>query len=166
MLVSSIQAGQLNVARSPPGISPKIYRNYYISGMTASTGSYNISLQNSTSRTFKTLTVSFCDKSIQLVVMVSRTRPVSVLPARKITFKSGESPDRYNCVECKLLLQDPVQLSCGHRVCKNCADELISNAGEITPQCPECGDEISEEDGMKVSIYSRSANSSMLIAYN
>ena len=79
--------------------------------------------------------------------MVSKT--VSVLPARNVTFKDGESLDRYSCVKCISLLQDPVQLSCGHRVCKNCTDELIA---EITPQCPEYGDEISEEDGVKVSI--------------
>lgn len=78
------------------------------------------------------------------VVRVSRT--VS-LPRKN--FKDGESLDRYSCVKCNLLLQDPVQLSCGHRVCKICADELIS---ETTPQCPECGEEVSEEDGVKVDI--------------
>ena len=69
-------------------------------------------------------------------------------------FKESDSLDRYSCVKCESLLQDPVQLSCGHRVCKICADELISNTAsvETTPQCPECGDEISEEDGMKVSL--------------
>lgn len=53
-------------------------------------------------------------------------------------------------MKCEYLLRDPVQLSCGHRVCKHCADELIDNA-ETTPLCPECGDEITEEDGAKVS---------------
>ena len=67
-------------------------------------------------------------------------------------FKESDILDRYSCVKCDLLLQDPVQLGCGHRVCKHCADELIDNAGEITPQCPECEDEIS---GMRVSGFNR-----------
>ena len=65
-------------------------------------------------------------------------------------FNDSESFDRYSCMKCEYLLRDPVQLSCGHRVCKHCADELIDNA-ETTPLCPECGDEINEEDGAKVS---------------
>ena len=63
-------------------------------------------------------------------------------------FKDSESLDRYSCVKCDSLLRDPVQLGCGHRVCKLCADELIAN--KTTPQCPECDDDISEEDGVKV----------------
>ena len=77
------------------------------------------------------------------------SRPVGV--PKKI-FKDEENLGQYSCVKCNLLLQDPVQLSCGHRVCKICADELISNVDETTPQCPECGDEISDEDGMKVNL--------------
>ena len=65
-------------------------------------------------------------------------------------FKNTESLDRYSCVECSSLLCDPVQLGCGHRMCRQCADQLIDNA-ETTPQCPECDDEIDEEDGVKVS---------------
>ena len=72
----------------------------------------------------------------------------SVLAPREI-FKESESLDRYSCIKCNTLLRDPVQLSCGHRVCKQCADELIDNA-ETTPLCPDCGDEISEEEGVKV----------------
>lgn len=64
-------------------------------------------------------------------------------------FKESDSLDRYSCAKCDSLLKNPVQLGCGHRVCKNCADELIDNT-ETTPQCPECEDEISEEDGVKV----------------
>ena len=76
-------------------------------------------------------------------------RDITVEASRQI-FKESDRLDRYSCIECKSVLQDPVQLSCGHRVCKQCADELIDNA-ETTPLCPECGDEISEEDGAKVS---------------
>ena len=68
---------------------------------------------------------------------------------RKI-FKDSESVSQFSCSECRLLLEDPVQLSCGHRLCKCCADELVSN--ETTPKCPaaECNEEIVEEDGVKV----------------
>ena len=68
---------------------------------------------------------------------------------RQIFKAESETLSRYSCIKCELLLEDPVQLGCGHRVCKQCADELIDNA-ETTPQCPECGDEVSEEDGVKV----------------
>ena len=64
-------------------------------------------------------------------------------------FKDSESLDRYSCAKCHSLLRDPVQLGCGHRTCRHCADELIA-ANKTTPQCPECGDDISEEDGVKV----------------
>ena len=79
------------------------------------------------------------------MMMVARNN--SDIP-RKI-FKESESLDRYSCIKCNSLLQDPVQLSCGHRVCRHCADELIANT-KTTPQCPECDEEISEEDGAKV----------------
>ena len=75
----------------------------------------------------------------------------TVRVSRKI-FKDVENLQRYNCVRCNFLLQDPVQLGCGHRVCRRCADKLISNATTGTsPQCPDCGEEISEEDGVRVS---------------
>ena len=72
-------------------------------------------------------------------------------------FKESESLDRYSCIKCESLLQDPVQLSCGHRMYKHCADELIDNTEEI-PLCPECGDEISEEDGAKVKLIDRDSH--------
>ena len=45
------------------------------------------------------------------------------------------------------LLHVPVQLGCGHRMCKSCADDSLSKA---TPRCPECGDNIVDEDGVPV----------------
>lgn len=74
------------------------------------------------------------------------------MPGNKVPkkiFKNSDSLHRYSCIECNLLLQDPVQLGCGHRVCKTCADELIANH-ESTPKCPECKEVIDEEDGAKV----------------
>ena len=40
-----------------------------------------------------------------------------------------------------------MQAACGHRLCKTCADEIIKN--EATPQCPECGEDFDEEDGVQ-----------------
>lgn len=64
--------------------------------------------------------------------------------------KNHEDRGRFACTKCSSLLQDPVQISCGHRLCKSCVDELIVN--ESVPQCPECKDEIVEEEGVKVGI--------------
>ena len=54
---------------------------------------------------------------------------------------------QFSCVKCELLLRDPVQSACGHRLCKSCADDVI--AKEKIPKCPECGEEFDEEDGAK-----------------
>ena len=69
------------------------------------------------------------------------------ITAPRTVFKGAtqESYEQLCCVECNLLLKDPVQPACGHRLCKSCADELIEN--ETTPQCPECGEEFEEEEG-------------------
>ena len=69
---------------------------------------------------------------------------------RKI-FKSKEDVDRFYCPRCKSVLQEPVQITCGHRMCKSCADELL--ATEKVPTCVECNEEIVEEDGAKVNTY-------------
>ena len=66
----------------------------------------------------------------------------------KNVFKSDIAIDQFHCVNCKLLLKEPVQAACGHRLCKSCADEIIEN--ETKPQCPECGEEFDEEDGVQV----------------
>ena len=51
----------------------------------------------------------------------------------------------YTCTKCKLLLRDPVQPYCGHRICQSCADEIIAN--EIILCCPECGEIFDQDDG-------------------
>lgn len=43
-----------------------------------------------------------------------------------------------NCTSCKILLQDPVQLTCGHSFCRSCASDKLHNT-----QCPECKKEFS-----------------------
>ena len=50
-------------------------------------------------------------------------------------------------MKCNLLLNDPVQPACGHRLCKSCADSLIKE--EKSPRCPECNEMFDEEDGAK-----------------
>lgn len=67
----------------------------------------------------------------------------------KKLFKDSANVGRFSCLECNRLLDDPVQLAqCGHRLCRRCADELIIK--EMTPKCPECKEDINDEDGAKV----------------
>lgn len=54
---------------------------------------------------------------------------------------------RHLCCECNLLMRDAVQLGCGHRLCKSCADELVASP---MATCPDCKEDIEEEDGAKV----------------
>ena len=56
--------------------------------------------------------------------------------------------DRYICSECELLLKDPVQLPCKHRLCKSCApDGLLA-------RCPrnDCKKDFVQENGTMVSL--------------
>ena len=69
----------------------------------------------------------------------------------KENFRDGAAVDRLCCVECKLLLKDPVQISCGHRLCKSCADKLLDSGSAAL--CPECNEELEDEDGTMVSLY-------------
>ena len=70
-------------------------------------------------------------------------------------FKNNDDFDRYACLSCNQLLNDPVQLACGHRVCRSCAEKLIATAKEVgssPPRCPntDCNEELSDEDGANV----------------
>ena len=70
-------------------------------------------------------------------------------------FKNTGDFDRYSCLSCNGLLNNPVQLACGHRLCRSCAEKLITTAkeGKTTPKCPDtgCNEELSDEDGAYVS---------------
>ena len=81
----------------------------------------------------------------------NKKQSIATMPGSKVPkkiFKNSDSFDRYSCSKCNLLLKDPVQLGCGHRICRSCADELIAN--ESTSKCPDCKDDIDDEDGAKV----------------
>jgi len=43
-----------------------------------------------------------------------------------VNVRDIDSIDRqYKCIVCKLLLKDPIQLSCGHRQCESCIQKPI-----------------------------------------
>ena len=64
----------------------------------------------------------------------------------------GEIDSQYLCLYCSHIIRDPVQLNCGHRVCKSCANMLIQyvfdkhlNSNRLIvlfyrgpSKCPEC----------------------------
>lgn len=66
-------------------------------------------------------------------------------------FKNEVEFDRYSCSMCGNLLQDPVQLGCGHRLCRSCADRLVASE-TIALKCPagDCDEDVTEEDGAYV----------------
>ena len=74
------------------------------------------------------------------------------IEVQKKIFKNIDSETfaRHTCPRCKLLLSEAVQPSCGHRICKSCADEILDT--ETTPHCPVCDEEFDNEDGAYVSI--------------
>ena len=70
-------------------------------------------------------------------------------------FKNSGDFDRYSCLSCSQLLNDPVQLACGHRLCRSCAEKLITSAEKVEstpPRCPDtdCNEDLSDEDGAYV----------------
>ena len=92
------------------------------------------------------------------VYTLSALVPVK-MPGRDIIFKNAEELGRYSCAECSEILTDAVQLSsCGHRVCRSCAEQLTSEnddhggeGGSAEPRCPECKETIESEEGVHVS---------------
>ncbi len=82
-------------------------------------------------------------KEAAIVVLSMDTKDLSI-------FKDKETLARFLCPSCRHLLRDPVQPSCGHRLCKPCADTIIDN--EYPPCCPlkDCQEEFTTEDGAHV----------------
>jgi hypothetical protein len=76
---------------------------------------------------------------------------MSGYPIDGIIFKNQDDFNHYLCSKCDLLLKEPVQPSCGHRLCKSCADEII--AKHASPPCPQadCEEPFDNEDGEYVS---------------
>ena len=74
-------------------------------------------------------------------------------PIDGANFKDINAFNRYRCPECDLFLKEPVQFSCGHRICRSCAEEIITK--HVSPLCPQadCGEPVNEEDGARVSYY-------------
>ena len=67
-------------------------------------------------------------------------------------FKDRDALNRYLCPKCNKLLSDPVQPSCGHRMCKSCVEDMLAGRGG-PPLCPsvDCGEAFEKEDGAYVS---------------
>jgi len=60
---------------------------------------------------------------------------------------------KYVCIYCRLVLNMPRQLPCGHRICKLCVDKLFQHAaGRPTICCPsgdaECNNDITADQVM------------------
>ena len=83
------------------------------------------------------------------------SRTVAKMPGYSVSsdiFKDGVfDRDRYVCLKCELLLKDPVQLCCGHRLCKSCAEDIL--AEKAPAQCPrqDCKQDFAQKAGVSVS---------------
>ena len=80
----------------------------------------------------------------------------STMPGHSIhsaIFKDRDALNRYLCPKCNKLLSDPVQPSCGHRMCKSCVEEMLAQGRGGPPLCPsvDCGEAFEKEDGAYVS---------------
>ncbi|KAJ7384289.1 TNF receptor-associated factor 3 [Desmophyllum pertusum] len=53
-----------------------------------------------------------------------------------IEFVKGELEERYKCINCRYVLRDPAQSSCGHRFCWLCLEEILTKA-PTDPRCPD-----------------------------
>lgn len=46
--------------------------------------------------------------------------------------------DKFKCAQCRRLLHEPWQVTCGHRYCRSCLDELlIAKSGGFCPACEQ-----------------------------
>ena len=85
------------------------------------------------------------------VQIKSATMPGIKVQRKLFKNVDSETIARHTCPKCELLLRDAVQPSCGHRICKSCADEILVK--ETVPYCPDCGEVFDSEDGAHVSTY-------------
>ena len=68
------------------------------------------------------------------------------------------------CSHSDHLLNDPVQPSCGHRLCKSCADQIIQR-NPISPRCPkeDCNEKFSLLNNGKHVSYMRGNDTSLIV---
>ena len=67
-----------------------------------------------------------------------------------VNFKDPTAFEHFTCTACSLLLKDPVQLCCGDRFCKTCADQILAKDRPVV--CPKCEAELKGEERELVSI--------------
>ncbi|XP_070532661.1 TNF receptor-associated factor 2-like [Ptychodera flava] len=58
--------------------------------------------------------------------------------------------DKYICGKCTLVLRDPVQTYCGHRYCRACIEEILSNAGRHF--CLRCGSDNKDDPDSEITV--------------
>jgi hypothetical protein len=72
----------------------------------------------------------------------------------------GPTPDfvnldpKYKCIKCMLVLKQPRQLPCGHRICRLCIEQLFSASSNVI--CPsgeeDCNNKITPDQVLSVHI--------------
>ena len=67
--------------------------------------------------------------------------------SNQLMFKDWTALQKYGCFQCKDILQNGVQLTCGHRLCKSCADTINSSC-----QPPRCPHEDCHEEGLETQL--------------
>ncbi|XP_077986432.1 TNF receptor-associated factor 2-like [Glandiceps talaboti] len=53
---------------------------------------------------------------------------------------------KFLCTSCHLILKDPVQTYCGHRYCRSCIDDMLSQPGHHV--CVECGEDDDDPESL------------------